>query len=120
MTDQNRFEIQHRPDRSRYVLLDRGDDGEEDRAIGEELYKDIARDAERERIFYHTEVDPAYAGQGLAGKLVHRVVDDAVAAGYLIVPVCPYVAGWLARHPEYADQVVPPAREHFRALRGTS
>jgi len=120
MTDQDRYEIQHRPDRSRYVLLGHGDDGAESQTIGEELYKDVVRDTGRERIFYHTEVAESYSGQGLASKLVRRVVDDAVAAGYVIVPVCPYVAAWLSRHSEYADHVVQPTREHIRAIRSNS
>lgn len=120
MTDQDRYEIQHRPEGARYVLLDHGDDGAEDQAIGEELYKDIVRDTEHERIFYHTEVAEAYSGQGLASKLVHRVLDDALASGHLIVPVCPYVAAWLSRHRQYADHVVQPTREHFRAIRSNT
>jgi predicted GNAT family acetyltransferase len=117
-TNHDRYDIQDRPGESRYVLLDHGDDGAADQAIGEERYKDIVRDAGRERIFYHTEVAQAYEGQGLASMLVRRVIDDAIAAGLVIVPVCPYVAAWLARHPEYATHVLKPAREHFRAIRG--
>jgi predicted GNAT family acetyltransferase len=54
----------------------------------------------------HTEVADAAAGQGVGGALARRLVDDAHAADRLIDPRCPFVAGWLKRHPEHADLVV--------------
>ena len=41
-------------------------------------------------IIDHTEVDPAYNGQGIAAKLVKAVVDAAREAKVKIVPLCPY------------------------------
>ncbi|MEU6243817.1 GNAT family N-acetyltransferase [Streptomyces sp. NPDC047024] len=60
-------------------------------------------DREDQRVFYHTEVDDAYAGQGLASRLVQEALTDVRAAGKRIVPVCPYVAKFLERHGEFAD-----------------
>ena len=34
------------------------------------------RDREGRRIFFHTEVDDAYAGRGLGNRLVRAVLDD--------------------------------------------
>lgn len=45
--------------------------------------------------FDHTHVDPAFAGQGLAGTLVEAAVTDATSRGSRIIPVCSYVQGWL-------------------------
>lgn len=56
-------------------------------------------------IFPHTEVDPAYEGQGLGGKLVKQALDDVRAGGRQIVPLCPFVRGYVERHPEYDDLV---------------
>lgn len=53
----------------------------------------------------HTEVAKAFEGRGLAGELVRAALDEARAEGVTIVPECPYVAGWIARHPEYQDLV---------------
>ncbi|MFG2730342.1 GNAT family N-acetyltransferase [Streptomyces canus] len=50
------------------------------------------RDRGAQRVFYHTEVDAAFAGQGLAAQLVHGALVDVRAPGKRIVPVCPYVA----------------------------
>ncbi|GHG07869.1 GNAT family N-acetyltransferase [Streptomyces filamentosus] len=65
------------------------------------------RDREDRRVFFHTEVDDAYAGQGLASILVTQALDDVRAAGMRIVPVCPYVAKFLKKHEEYADITDP-------------
>lgn len=53
----------------------------------------------------HTEVDPAFGGQGHAATLARGALDDARARGLGVVPSCPYVASWIGKHPEYADLV---------------
>lgn len=55
------------------------------------------------RIFFHTEVDDAYSGQGLAGILVRDALDTTRADGLRIVAVCPYVAAFVRRHKEWDD-----------------
>lgn len=112
---QDRFDVQDHPTQSRYVLIDHGESGADDAEIGEESYLDV--DGKNERILFHTGVSDEYAGQGLASILVRAVVDDVIAAGSAIVPVCPYVAAWLRKHPEYAEHVVQPTAEHLDALR---
>ncbi|MFD1047122.1 GNAT family N-acetyltransferase [Kibdelosporangium lantanae] len=49
-------------------------------------------------VFVHTEVDDAYAGQGLATRLATGALDDVVANGRTIVPVCPFIAKFVLRH----------------------
>jgi predicted GNAT family acetyltransferase len=53
----------------------------------------------------HTEVDPAYEGQGLAGLLVEGALRDLRQRGLRMIPICPYVRAWLRRHPDQADLV---------------
>ncbi|WP_029258757.1 MULTISPECIES: GNAT family N-acetyltransferase [unclassified Microbacterium] len=48
--------------------------------------------------FIHTEVDPAFQGQGLAGKLAAEALADAAGRGDAIVPLCPYIAKYLETH----------------------
>ena len=52
-------------------------------------------------IFTHTEIDPAYEGQGLGSKLAGGALDFARAAGHPVVPLCPFIASYIERHPEY-------------------
>ncbi|SIR82493.1 GNAT family N-acetyltransferase [Williamsia sterculiae] len=107
MTD-DRFDVQDRPDESRYVLIDTEAD---DAVIGEEVYTDLDG-ARPVRILVHTGVSEAYGSQGLASLLVRHVIDDVIGGGRDIVPVCPYVVGWLSRHPEYDGHVVEATGEH--------
>ncbi|CAM5240446.1 MULTISPECIES: GNAT family N-acetyltransferase [Streptomyces] len=74
------------------------------------------RDRDAQRVFYHTEVDEAFAGQGLASQLVQEALTDVRESGKRIVPVCPYVAKFLKRHEEFADLVDPVTPDVLRWL----
>jgi predicted GNAT family acetyltransferase len=74
------------------------------------------RDHDHQRVFYHTEIDDAFAGQGLASLLVQQALSDTRASGKRIVPVCPYVAKYLDRHDEFADMVDPVTPEVLQRL----
>ncbi|NNH74229.1 N-acetyltransferase [Nocardia uniformis] len=64
-------------------------------------------DNDEQRIFFHTEVDERFAGQGLASKLISAALADTRAAGKRIVPVCPFVAKFVGKHHEFDDLVDP-------------
>jgi uncharacterized protein len=53
----------------------------------------------------HTEVDPAFDGQGLGERLVAGALEDLRARGLKLVPLCPFVRAYLRRHPDQADLV---------------
>ncbi|MET9593834.1 GNAT family N-acetyltransferase [Streptomyces sp. NPDC006516] len=78
------------------------------------------RDRDQQRVFFHTEIDDAFAGQGLASVLVREALDHVRASGKRIVPVCPYVAKFLKKHEEFADitdPVTPEVLEWLEAAR---
>ena len=58
-----------------------------------------------QRVFTHTEVDPAYGGRGIGGQLARTALDLARADGLRVVPRCPFIRGWIGKHPDYADLV---------------
>ncbi|MFH8490998.1 GNAT family N-acetyltransferase [Streptomyces longisporoflavus] len=74
------------------------------------------RDRDDRRVFFHTEVDDAFAGQGLAAILVREALTDVRASGLRIVPVCPYVAKFLKKHEEFADITDPVTPEILQWL----
>lgn len=47
----------------------------------------------------HVEVPEALRGRGVAAQVMAGVVADAAARGLTIVPVCPYAAAYLKKHP---------------------
>lgn len=54
-------------------------------------------------VYPHTEVDEAFEGRGVGGALARAALDDARERGLLVLATCPFIAGWMRRHPEYAD-----------------
>lgn len=56
-------------------------------------------------VFRHTQTDAAFEGRGVASALARGALDDARARGLAIVPRCPFVRGFIARHREYEDLV---------------
>ncbi len=49
----------------------------------------------------HTEVPVAQRGRGLADELAHHALEQAKAAGERVKIICPFVATYVERHPEY-------------------
>jgi predicted GNAT family acetyltransferase len=58
-------------------------------------------------VLVHTEVFPSAEGRGLGSHLVGGALDDLRARGLRVVPLCPFAAAYVRRHPAYADLVVP-------------
>jgi hypothetical protein len=97
-------EVRDNPDESRYVVLV---DGE---LAGFALYR-----LRKGRItIFHTEIDPAFEGRGLAGELARYALEDVRARGLELEPRCPFFAGYIRRHPdEYLDLVIPQLRDRL-------
>jgi len=116
MTEQDEnaaIAVQDNAGRHRYELVDAGADGRP--VVGEAHYLDHG---DQERIFYHTTVDEAYGGRGLAGKLAAFALEATVSAGRKIVPVCPYIKRYVTKHSdEFAEHVVSVKPAHLDALK---
>ena len=54
-------------------------------------------------VFTHTEVDLSLEGQGIGGALVRGALDHVRNLGLRVLPICPFVQAWMARHPDYMD-----------------
>ena len=61
-------------------------------------------------VFTHTEVDPDAGQEGLGSRLVRAALDDVRSKGGSIVPLCPFVRGWIDRHQDYAALVASSRR----------
>jgi predicted GNAT family acetyltransferase len=56
-------------------------------------------------VLIHTEVVDEFEGQGIGGRLVAAALDDIRGRGLSLTPLCRFAAGYIDRHPEYADLV---------------
>ena len=54
-------------------------------------------------VFTHTEVLGGHEGRGIASQLVRWALDDVRRQQRKVLPLCPFVAGWMARHPDSHD-----------------
>jgi predicted GNAT family acetyltransferase len=53
--------------------------------------------------FTHTEVPKELEGKGVGSRLVKGALDQVRANGLRVVAQCPFVKGYIGKHPEYAD-----------------
>ena len=53
--------------------------------------------------FMHTEVPKEFEGRGIGSKLVRGELQAARARGLKVVARCPFVAGYIKKHPEFQD-----------------
>jgi predicted GNAT family acetyltransferase len=53
--------------------------------------------------FTHTEVPSEIGGRGYATQLARHGLDYARANRLRVVPLCPVVAGFISKNPEYQD-----------------
>jgi uncharacterized protein len=57
-------------------------------------------------IFTHTEVGDAYEGKGVGSAIARFALDDVRRDGTRqVVPRCPFIRGWIEKHPDYGDLV---------------
>lgn len=51
----------------------------------------------------HTEVSLAVEGKGVGGALMRHILDSVRAQHKTVIPICPFAAAFIRRHPEYQD-----------------
>lgn len=101
-------EIADNPTEQRYEILVEG-----------HLAGFISYALDGERItMWHTEIEPEYEGRGLASELAKVALDDVKQRGLSLVPLCPFVAKYVRRHPEEYLQIVAP--DHRQKLAADS
>ncbi|WP_232677153.1 GNAT family N-acetyltransferase [Nocardioides sp. R-C-SC26] len=69
-------------------------------------YTDAVADGVAVRTFPHTEVAEEFGGRGLSKRVIADALDATRAAGSMVRPLCPAVAGFIEKNPEYADLVL--------------
>jgi predicted GNAT family acetyltransferase len=65
-------------------------------------------------IYLHTGVPSVVAGRGIANLLARTALDEARAQKRIVVPLCPFVAAYIRRHPEYLSLVAESQRAQFQ------
>ena len=58
----------------------------------------------------HTVVPPAFEGKGVGSALAKAALSYAREHNRMVKPVCPFIAGYIGKHPEWHDVVHPDFR----------
>lgn len=63
-------------------------------------------------VLTHTEVAPGFEGRGIGGALARAALDDIRRRELKALVLCPFIIGWLRKHPEHRDVLfnAPPAK----------
>jgi uncharacterized protein len=56
---------------------------------------------------YHTEVEPAYEGQGIGSELAKVALADVLERNLELVPLCPFIASYVRLHADKYLETVP-------------
>ena len=58
-------------------------------------------------VFTHTEVPVGFEGEGIGSLLAQHVIDYARHKKLEVIPLCPFIAAWLRKHPDQQDVLSP-------------
>jgi predicted GNAT family acetyltransferase len=64
--------------------------------------------------FTHTEIDSTFEGRGLGSILARAALDATRNEGSSVLPICPFIRGYIQRNPEYLDLVPADQRSRFQ------
>jgi len=94
--DLDRIELRNNPDRNRFEA-----DVDGTLAVAEYIQR------QNFIIFTHTEVPPTLEGQGIGSRLARFALEYAREQGWQVNLLCPYIAAYIRRHPEFRDILKP-------------
>jgi hypothetical protein len=61
-------------------------------------------------VFTHTEVPPKHEGQGIGSALIRHALSSARERRLQVIPICPFFAAYIKKHPEEQDLLDPAYR----------
>ncbi|QPC85228.1 N-acetyltransferase [Phototrophicus methaneseepsis] len=88
--DSEQIEVKNNPEKNRFEVI-----------LGDQIAMVQYMIAGKNIVFTHTEVPPEFEGKGIAGKMARVALDFAKDEGYRVQALCPFIAAYVRRHPEY-------------------
>lgn len=85
-----------------YELIDNREDHQYEFHIGKLVPKiEYIKNKTGEIYLTHTEVPVQLEGKGIGSQLVEKVLKDIEKQELRLVPLCPFVAGYIQKHPDW-------------------
>ncbi|MEU6717467.1 GNAT family N-acetyltransferase [Nonomuraea sp. NPDC046802] len=94
-----------------HPTVERADNLYQIRVDGEPAGLAEFRDRDAQRVFIHVEITEAFRGKGLSSVLIEHALTHTREEGKRIVPICPAVTRYLAKHDEFTDITDPVDRD---------
>ncbi|APD08227.1 hypothetical protein UJ101_02729 [Flavobacteriaceae bacterium UJ101] len=89
-----------------YKLIDNQDKKQYEFHIEDHIVKIEYIKAKNQIYLTHTEVPTALEGKGIGSAIVKQVLEDIKEKDLTLVPLCPFVAAYIKRHPEWRSLVL--------------
>jgi len=85
-----------------YELIDNTEANQYEFHVGNHIAKiEYIKTKNGEIYLTHTEVPVALEGQGIGSQLADKVLTDIEKQNLRLVPLCPFVAGYIQKHPDW-------------------
>lgn len=85
-----------------YELIDNEENHQYEFHIGKHVARiEYIKTKNGEIYLTHTEVPAALEGKGIGSQLTEKVLKDIERQDLRLVPLCPFVAGYIHKHPEW-------------------
>lgn len=84
-----------------YTLIDNEEKKQYEFHIDGDLARIEYMKAQGKIFLTHTEVPAKFEGKGIGSALIKQALDDIRQKELTLVPLCPFVAAYINRHPEY-------------------
>ena len=65
------------------------------------IYRSPLKSINGEIFLTHTEVPAGLGGRGIGSQLVEKTLQDIERQQLRLVPLCPFIAGYIHKHPEW-------------------
>lgn len=90
-----------------YELIDNSPEHQYEFRIGDEIAKIEYIKTKNDEIYLtHTEVPLTLEGRGIGSQLIEKTLQNIELQRLRFVPLCPFVAGYIQKHPEWRRIVV--------------
>lgn len=89
-------------EKENYELIDNSPAHQYEFRIGNEIAKIEYIKSEKGEIYLtHTEVPVSLEGRGIGSQLIEKTLQDIELQKLRLVPLCPFVAGYIQKHPDW-------------------
>jgi len=90
-----------------YDLIDNQEANQYEFNVGTHIAKiEYIKTKNGEIYLTHTEVPTTIEGQGIGSQLVEKALFDIDKKGLRLIPLCPFVAGYIKKHPDWKHLVL--------------